>query len=259
MRGRTLSGAIDHYLATVSVHKRGTEWEARRFAAMLVIFGDVPLTAITTETMGQWRDIRLKTVSGSTVQRETNLLRSLFTVAREEWRWIDHNPFRGVRMPKANEPRHQLWGWRLIRRVLRADRGGKTAETIRAFHIALHTGLRLAEVLSGIWIPARRVIELERTKTGGRVAVPTTRRAAKVLGGPSFTVDANEASVLFSKLCRELLIDGLTFHDTRGSALTWMSRRMDILTLARISRHKDLKILMNTYFRETADSISQRI
>jgi len=74
-----------------------------------------------------------------------------------------------------------------------------------------------------------------------------------------FVVDTNEASVLFSKLCKELLIEGLTFHDTRGTALTHLSRKVGVLTLAKISRHKDLSLLSNVYYRETADQISAMI
>ena len=55
----------------------------------------------------------------------------------------------------------------------------------------------------------------------------------------------------------ELLIDGLTFHDSRATALTLLSRRMDVLRLARFSRHRDINILMNTYYRATAAQISE--
>lgn len=260
--GRTFGQAVAHYEQTVSTTKRGLEWEKRRFVPMVAHFGeDTPLVQIDSDVIGRWRDKRLETVSGSTVQREANLLRNLFSLARDEWRWIERSPFTGVRLPKHNAARHQVWTWQLIRRVLRAGRAGKTGEVVRAFRIALHTGLRLSEVLAGRYDPARRVIDLERTKTGGRAAVPVTRRAARVLASApaTFQVDANEASVLFSKLLDELLIDGLTFHDSRASALTWLSRRMDVMTLARISRHKDLRILMDTYYRETAEQISARI
>lgn len=45
----------------------------------------------------------------------------------------------------------------------------------------------------------------------------------------------------------------------RASALTWLSRRMDVLTLARISRHRDLNILLASYYREAPEDISRRI
>lgn len=46
---------------------------------------------------------------------------------------------------------------------------------------------------------------------------------------------------------------------TAAQAAALLSRRMDVLTLARISRHKDLKILMAHYYRESAEQIAARI
>lgn len=123
-----------------------------------------PLVRITSAEIGEWRDCRLKTVVGSTVQREANLLCNLFTVVMDEWRWIETHPFRGVRMPEQAEARRQVWGWRQIKRVLRADRDKKMGEVVKAFHIALHTGMRLSEVLTASYDAKRRVYILQRTK-----------------------------------------------------------------------------------------------
>lgn len=260
-KGRRFVAATEHYVKTVSTTKRpgAKQWEERRFAGMIEFFGDALLVDINSEVVGKWRDKRLETVSGSTVQREANLLRHLFTLAVDEWRWIERNPFKGVRLPKHNPSRQTTWPWQLIKRVLRARRTGKTAEVIHAFHIALNTGMRLSEVLSAKL--EGRVAVLPKSKTESRpVKVPLARKGAKLLAAhPGFTVGANEASTLFSKLCGELLIEGLTFHDSRGTALTLLSRRVDVLTLARISRHQDLKILMDTYYRETAEQIAARL
>lgn len=260
-RGVLLETATQHYLKTVSSSKSpgAAQWEARRFAAMIEHFGPVLLTEIDSELIGQWRDHRLETVSGSTVLRESNLLRHLFTLAVDEWRWIERNPFKGVRLPKHNPARQALWTWPLIKRVLRARRSGKTAEVIRAFHIALHTGMRLSEVLAAKLDGKVAVLPKDKT-TKTEVKVPLARKGAVLLKRyPRFTVGANEASTLFSELCGDLLIDGLTFHDSRASALTWLSRRVDVMTLARISRHKDLKILMDSYYRETPEQIAARL
>lgn len=268
--GKTFGAAVAHYQATVSTEKADPEWERRRLESFEAFFGaKTAISKIDSERIGQWRDHRLQGdpdagvngVSGSTVQREANLLRHLFTLATDEWRWITRNPFKGVRLPKENAPRQTVWTWLLILRVLRADRTGKTAEMQRAFRIALHTGLRLQEVLLGSYDARRRVIVLPKSKGLGAipVEVPVTRRAARILTSEPFTVGANEGSTLFSRLCKELLIQGLTFHDARATSLTLLSRRMDVMTLARISRHKDLRTLMNTYYRETAEQIAARI
>lgn len=260
-KGRRFVAATEHYVQTVSKTKGAgaADWERRRFAAMVEFFGDALLVDMTSELVGKWRDHRLQTVSGSTVQREANLLRHLFTLAVDEWRWIERNPFKGVRLPKHNPARQAVWPWRLIKRVLRANRSGKTLETIHAFHIALHTGMRLSEVLAAKL--EGRVAALPKDKTTNQpVKVPLARKGAVLLKRYApFTVGPNEASTIFSELCGELLIEGLTFHDSRATALTLLSRRVDVMTLARISRHKDLKILMDTYYRETAEQIAARL
>lgn len=257
-----LDVAVQEYLARVTVQKKSARWEENTFARLLAQFGaETPLSEIDEARIALWRDQRLKVVSGSTINREANLLRNLFTVARDEWKWITHSPFKGVKLPKENQPRHQVWRWPLVKRVLRAPRTGKTAEMQKAFHIALRTGMRLSEVLQAPqgFDARRRVVVLASSKTTGRVEVPVGRIAAKLLAGASFAVNANEGSVLFGKLCRELLIEDLTFHDARATALTLLSRKVDVLTLSKISRHKDIRVLRDHYYRESAEQIAARL
>lgn len=262
LQDHTFANLVAEYTARVSSKKPGAVWETRRMAVMLEHFGPATmLRDIDAPQISRWRDARAADVSASTINREKNLLHHMFSVARDEWRWIEHDPFRGVRMPASNPPRHQLWTWQLIKRVLRTPRIGKTAEVQAAFHIALRTGMRLQEVLAA---PAnfdskRRVVSLAKTKTEIRANIPIGRIAAKLLTRQPFTVGANEASTLFARLCKELLIDDLRFHDARASALTWMARKVDVLTLARVSRHKNLKILMSVYYRETSDQVAARL
>lgn len=258
---KTFGDAVDKYKEDVSSKKDGAPWELRRLDVMANHFGNATeLVEIDTPQIAEWRDARLKTVSASTVVRESNLLRNLFNLARREWKWMDHEPFIGVKLPKENAPRTAVWTWPLIRQVLRAPRVGKTKEMQDAFHIALRTGMRLSEVLAAptAFDAKTRVVTI-KTKTEAIARIPIGRIAARLLARPAFTVGPNEGSVLFSKLCRELLIEGLTFHDTRGTALTHLSRKVDVLTLAKISRHKDLSLLSNVYYRATAEQIAGKI
>lgn len=260
IKPKTIGDAVTNYLKTVSVTKRNPEWEARRFNEFMGHFPpDTTLESITSEKIGQWRDKRLQTVIGSTVQREANLFKNLFTIAVDEWRWIDRNPFKGVRMPEQEEARHQLWRWRQVKRVLRSDRTGKMGEVVKAFHISLHTGMRLSEILAGTYDEKRKVYVLPRSKTSNKpVLVPVPRRGRKLLPC-TFTVGPNEASTLFSRLVKQLMLGDMHFHDARASALTWLSRRVDVLTLAKISRHRDISLLQRVYYRESAEDIARRI
>lgn len=266
-KGVTFAQAAIKYLATVTAQDKAegaSEWEERRLAEMGGFFGEgTMLSQIDSARIGEWRDQRLTEVSASTVLRQKNLLQNLFQVAVDEWGVLQVNPFKGVRFPEHNPPRHQVWPWRLIKRVLRATRlTDREQEAVRAFHIALHTALRLNEIVSATVVG--RVAVLPRDKTSGKasapVKVPLARKGAELFAKyPPFTLSAEQISPIFSDLTDKLLIDGLTFHDSRGSALTWLSRRYDVMTLARISRHKNLRILMDTYYRETAEQIAARL
>lgn len=265
VKKHTLQQAVTRYLETVTIHKRNAIGrETGRFDAFMDYIGrDTPLSDIDTDRLAMWRDDRLKTVSGSTVVREVNLYRNLFRTAAREWKWIAQSPFEGLRLPKENSPRKNRWRWQQIRRVLREGerRGGKTGEVVQAFHVALRSAMRLQEALAFELDAKRKVAILPPSKTNpDREEIPLTRQAVRVLSkvGP-FKVEPNEASVLFSKLCKQLLIEGLTFHDTRATALTLLARKVDVLTLSKISRHKDLTLLMRTYYRESAEDIAKRL
>ena len=42
--------------------------------------------------------------------------------------------------------------------------------------------------------------------------------------------------------------EDLHFHDTRREALSRLAKKVDVMTLAKISGHRDIKILLNTYY-----------
>lgn len=259
---RTFRDAAEKYMEDVSSKKDGEKWECIRIAAFIAHFGKVPLGELDSPDIARWRDTRLKTVSGSTVVRESTLLKHIFSTARDEWRWMDHNPFRGVKMPSEAEPRDARWKWHQIKKVLRhAQQGGpKMQEVGDAFHIALRTAMRLQEVLAAPrgFDKARRVVTLSRTKTG-KAVVPVGRIAGKLLERKPFTVNANEASTLFARMTKQVLIDGLTFHDSRGTALTHMAKKVPVEILAKVSRHRDISMLVRTYYRPTPDEVALRL
>lgn len=256
---RTFKDAAEKYMEEVSSKKHGEKWERVRLMTFIEHFGKIPLGELDSPDIAKWRDSRLKSVSGSTVVRESTLLKHLLAIARDEWRWMDHNPFRGVKMPSEAEPRHARWRWNQIRKVLRHARAGgpKMREVADAFHIALRTGMRLQEVLAAPqgFDKDRRVVTLSRTKTG-RAIVPVGRIAAKLLERPKFTVGANEASTLFARLTKQLMIDGLTFHDSRATALTHMAKKVPVEILAKVSRHRDISMLVRTYYRPTPEEVA---
>jgi len=276
---RTLAEALTKYEEAVSEHKRGSRAESLRFARLR---RDHPalcakvLHEITASDLAEWRDARLKTVQPASVLREINLLRNVWTVAAKEWLWCPlESPWRAIKLPTDSLPRQRRIGWREMRRIVRwlgyrTGRAPSTAmeATAWAFLLALRTAMRAGEVLqldaSSVDLQ-RRTATLTSHKTvereGARV-VPLTRHAVRLLGqlgGHALPVSSASLDVLFRRARDSLLIKGLHFHDSRAEALTLLARRVDVMTLARISGHRDLRMLLSRYYRETPEQIAARL
>lgn len=100
--------------------------------------------------------------------------------------------------------------------------------------------------------------------------VPLTRKAVRLLRvldaaakdaglDAYFTISDKSLDVLFRRVRDRLLLEDLHFHDSRADALTRLARRVDVMTLARISGHRDLSQLLDAYYRESAAPIAARI
>src|SRR5262249_1201976 len=104
----TVRDLIEEYVEKVIRHKRGAAHEEHQARALLRDFPELAakkLSAADPPDFAVWRDTRLKTVSGATVLRNLNWLRHAFRVAREEWKWMDRNPLKGLRLPRQPNAR----------------------------------------------------------------------------------------------------------------------------------------------------------
>ena len=271
---------LERYKAEVSVRKRGERAEGLRIDAFLRDSGlaERRLCDVDTPDIARWRDQRLAEATPATVQRDINWLRNAWNVAREEWKWTSAKPFEGLRMPGQNPARTRRISPAEVKLLCRhlSYRTGKAPETklqevALAFLVALHSGMRAGEILSlgrSTLDLQRRVARIVQHKTahltGRPREVPLTRAAVRLLRPVAsrercFTLSAASLDALFRKTRDKLLLADLHFHDTRGEALTRLSRRVDVLTLTRISGHKDLRTLQAHYYRETAEQVAARL
>jgi integrase len=226
--------------------------------------------------MAQWRDARLLIVTPGSVQRDMNLLSNVFTVAVREWKWLGSSPMTGLRAPGDNAARTRIITPSEIRRVVRwlghetGERPhSKQAEVALAFLLSLRTGMRAGEILSlgshniDAANKVARVAHKTQHLTGRPREVPLSRHALRLLApslpGAVFSLTSASLDALFRKATRSLLIDDLHFHDARANALTRFAGRVDVMQLARISGHKDLRILMEHYYRVTPADIAARL
>lgn len=274
---KTVADAIKRYSLAVTPTKGGQRAESFMLGATLREFPDLCgklLHEVTPDDIGRWRDARLKTVSGSTVVRYAAVLRNVWTVAATEWGWCPQpSPWSAIKLPQHNQPRERINGWREVRAMLRRlnyftgrPPGSVMEEVAYAWLIALRTALRASEVrqiASAVTDLSARVVTLKTHKTIKTTNrprhVPISRQAARLIAlCPRFTVSAGSLDALFRKARDQCGLSGFTFHDSRATALTMLSRRVDILTLQRISGHRNLGEL-STYYRESSAAIALRL
>lgn len=284
---KTVTDAVDRYVRDITARKATARQERLRLEAFLrnfPAFARKLLVDVRPADCADWRDARLRQVSPASVLREMTVLVHMFKLAGREWGWMQReSPWEDISRPKHSPPRQRRITPAEVRRIVRAmgyvtkrPPANKTTEIAWAFLVALRTAMRSSEIL-GLRVDTvdarRRVVVLDSHKTAhqvGRREVPLTRHGARLLGqmclfansagrAKLFTVDAASKDALFRRYVKGLGIGGLHFHDARAEALTRLARRVDVLTLSRISGHKDLGILSNTYYRESAADIAARL
>ena len=269
----TVGDLMKQYELEFSRKKGGYDWEQKQITRILktpmaeLLVGDV-----TKAHIREWRNKRLETVQGSTVNREWNLFSHIFSMARDEYEYISVSPFTGVRRPKDNPDRDRLISDSEIEQ-LRVVSGfdGVTSKLIKekvfvAFLFAIETAMRAGEICNLTWDNVNkedRTAFLPKTKNGKSRAVALSSRAIELLGCLSkerhdkcFGLKSSQITANFTILVNKTLIENLNFHDTRHEAITRLAKKLPVLALARNTGHTDIKKLM-VYYNETGAEIAK--
>lgn len=265
----TVRDVFDRYARDVSPTKRGARWELLRLKALSKDpLADIKLSDLKPADVGRWRDRRLKDVTGSTVNRELNLISNCFNIAVDEWGWMLESPTRKVRRPPSSKPRdriitdHEL---EVLSLCLGFD--GKRIDTVAsrvgaALHFAIETAMRAGEICGlGPGDVSGRVAHLPDTKNGFARDVPLSKKALYLWGlteGEGFGLTPQQLDANFRKYRDRSGIKDLVFHDSRHTAITRLAEKLDVLALARMTGHRDIKQLM-VYYNKKAEDIAGQL
>lgn len=127
---------------------------------------------------------------------------------------------------------------------------------------ALETAMRLGEILTLEWGQvAEKWVTLDKSKNGDSRTMPLSQKARRVIatmpkvGARVFMIRPGT----FDTYWRAIRPDGLNFHDTRATALSRLAPKFQPMELAKISGHRDLNMLLNTYYRPTPEELADRL
>lgn len=262
----TLGDAFDKYARDVSPKKRGGRWEQYRLLADPIRKAPMASRAIgviTAADLSAWRDVRLRAVSGATVRREMNLIESVLEIARKEWKWIAVNPIKDVQKPPNPRSRRRRVPDADTKAVTDRLTGPSGHEVAKGFRLGIETGMRAGEM----WSLERpqidltiRVAHLLKTKNGDERDVALSPEAVSIIEElladgrvKLFRTTTAVRDALFRKARTAAGIDNLHFHDSRTEAIYRLSKKFDVLELARQIGHRDIKSLMYYYQADAAD------
>ena len=269
---KTVGEAFKRYAEEVSPQKRGARWEIVRLTTLQrTALAKVLLPNLTPQHLATYRDKRLREVKPATVNRDLHLISAVFTKARREWGWLKENPMGNVDRPRKPPARDRLISQDEIDRILMAT-GYREDCPIRTrmqlvglfFLLAIETGMRLGEMCgmeNASMHLARKYVQLDLTKNGDSRQVPLSTKAIPLCTqfmATDIRVTSPTASIYFRKAVQLAEIKNLHFHDTRHEAITRLARKLDVLALARMVGHRDLKSLM-TYYNETATKLAEML
>lgn len=272
----TLRDIFERYATEVSSTKKGERWEVVRLNAYSKFaIADVRLVDLKREHFEDWIQLRLKVVKPSSVNRDLNLMSHCLTQARR-WRLMTHKPLDDLKRPKNPPHRDRRISPEeeaAIIFTLNYDPANPVTQQQQkiavAFLLAIETAMRQGEItgLTAEHVDLEsRVAHLPMTKNGMSRDVPLSTTAVSLLrslepwpvDGPLFGISSSAMSTLFRRAVLRSGIEDLTFHDSRHEAITRLAGKLDVLDLARMVGHRDIKQLL-TYFNRSAKDMATQL
>lgn len=292
----TFTEALDRYEREIASNKRGATQEKSIIRQLRDSWlAKRPLAGIRRADIAKLRDEWCVTHSPATVVRRLAVVSHLFTIARKEWGLEGlSNPVELVRKPTIKNERIR----RIAKIEPEAVNGAPTDElayvkaaSASAFlpaliDIAVETAMRRGELIS--LSPAqvdltKRVARLAMTKNGSSRNVPLSRKAIAVfqdlikdgrelffpLRADAVTRAFERAVARARKTYEEdcankalaadpaFLVD-LCFHDLRHEATSRLAEIFPLHELAKITGHRDTKMLMR-YYHPRAEDLAKKL
>lgn len=228
------------------------------------VFGKMKLSDITAKHIDDYKSMRLQTVKPSSVDKELEVLRHLFYLAKKWKRFFGENPVSESGLLKVNNQQERILSFDEEERLINSS----PPHIVPIIVTALSTGMRKMEMLTLTWNDVDLennaiTVRKETTKSKKPRKVPINSILKKLLfeqklrtrhsgyvfptpvGYPYSPTNTNALHRIFSLACKKAGIDGLRFHDLRHTAATRMVENTgNIVAVSKILGHADLKTTM---------------
>lgn len=191
-RKHTLSDLIDRYKSLhLSKFPNRLKDQTSHLNWWTENYGNKALIEITPALLAEAKEILLRGItfrkknrSNSTVNRYFSSLSRAFTLAFQEWQWINENPFPRVTKLKENGGRNRFLSREELHALLQNCNESANPHLYGMVLIAASMGLRFGEVVNLRWKHINFIhgfVTLETTKNGDTRVVPLPNQVADYL------------------------------------------------------------------------------
>lgn len=273
----TVIGLIRRYTLSDAFARKAeaTKREYRRILTKVELeFGDMPVAALDDPRVRQellaWRARVAETSGLREADNRLSIVSSMLSWARENGDLL-HNHVIGFKRLYKNNRADALWQPAHIKAFCAVA----PIELQRALLLALHTGQRQGDILALTWTNYDgQYITIRQGKTGVRVEIPCTSELKRMLDGLPRTASV----ILTTKTGRPWTafyfrhawkaavmkagIEGLHFHDLRGTAVTRLAEAGCTLPeIAAITGHslRSVNAIIEKYLSRTRHLADQAI
>ena len=271
-RKHTLADLIDRYIENVLPSKKDHKRQKTQYEWWKAELGDYTLGDVTPALLSEARDKLATDRAPATVVRYLAALSHAFTIAVNEWGWLEDNTLRKVRRPKEPKGRVRFLSEDEIQekgviiegertRLLKACKASSNKYLYTVVVLALSTGMRQDEIMSLTWPVVdlkRRRITIYEPKNGETRVAPLYGHSFDLLIQLS-KVRSIETDLLFPgkkkgkpvfirapwlKAVKEARVDDFRFHDLRHSAASYLAMNgASMVEIADVLGHKTLQMV----------------
>ena len=266
----TLTELIDRYCQDVLPNKKSAKDQAQQLGWWKAEIGSYALADVTPSLLAEYRDklgreitARKKPRSPASVVRYLAALSHAFTVAVNEWGWLEDSPMRKVTKPKESRGRVRFLSDDERVHLLKVCKESSNPYLYTVVVLALSTGMRQGEIMNLNWdtvdLSQGRAI-LHETKNNERRAVAITGHALELLVELS-KVRRIDSNLLFptkeiapqkpmnlrapwEAAVRKAELQDFKFHDLRHSAASYLAMNgASLAEIAEVLGHKTLQMV----------------
>jgi len=271
--------------AGLAFFRKGARWDIVRINALIrdAEFVKRRTLELMPADLRKWRDKRLEQIAPPSVNREMNLISSIFSHAMAEWDYPWRvNPIHEVGRPEGASgiPRKRRWTDAELQAILTASNyDPETPPRAGADYVPwgllliIESAMRPKEFCTAKVKDAqleRRCLVLHDSKNGNARDVPLSSKAVQIIATLTRGKSPDEkifpmTSDTLGNYYREVRVKAglkeadLRFYDGKHEAISRMARKFrDAVELSKVTGHKDLKCL-SVYFNPTVEELADKL